>query len=108
MPGVSFAFTYEIDPFGQSVEVEATVRLPPPGHSHGNDPDNNSFEEIDSVTLNGCNVNPDFIKVACNKLMPHAYDISGNLVSDQHVPEWFLLTDLLREAARERAEMDAA
>ncbi len=97
-------FEYEVEALGQSVTVGATVRVPPPGHSHPGDPENNSEVEIDSVTLNGWDVDPDAIKVARLKLIPDPIGFQPN----RYVAEWFLLTDLLRDAAWERAEMEAA
>lgn len=100
-------FDYEVEALGQSVTVTATVRLPPPGHSHPGDPDNDAELEIESVTLNGQDVNPDIIKVARKKFMSPSLNTVGFIVGG-HVLEWFLLTDLLREAAWERAEREAA
>ena len=95
-------FDYEVEALGQSVTVTATVRLSPPDHSHPGDPDNDEELEIESVTLNGQDVNTDSIKVAKMKIMyvpfaPHRI-----------VPEWLKLTDLIRQAAWERAEREAA
>ncbi|KKM22875.1 hypothetical protein LCGC14_1620840 [marine sediment metagenome] len=95
-------FEFEVDALGQSVTVEATVRLSPPGHPHPGDPDNDAELEIESVTLNGWDVDPDGIKVAKEKAM---FPVLGPVT---HIPEWFLLTDLIREAAWERAELEAA
>jgi hypothetical protein len=101
-------FEYEVEALGQSVTVEATVRLPPPGHSHGNDPDNDAELEIERVTLNGWEVDPDNIKIERLKLMPPEIGPLGTICPSGYVSEWFLLTDLLREAAWERAELEAA
>ena len=101
-------FDYEVEAFVQSVTVTATVRLPPPGHPHGNDPDNNAELEIDSVTLNGGDIDPDGIKVNIPRPMPAHWDTAGYHWAEKWTPEWFLLTDLLRVAAWERAEREAA
>ena len=97
-------FDYEVEALGQSVTVTATVRLSPPGHSHPGDPENDEDLEIESVTLNDWDVDPDGIKVAKMKLMPDPIGFQPN----RYVPEWFLLTDLIRQAAWERVERDAA
>ena len=100
-------FEFEVDALGQSVTVEATVRLSPPGHSHPGDPDNDAELEIESVKLNGWDVDADSIKVAKPKLVAEDFNILG-IFPAHYIPEWFLLTDLIREAAWERAEREAA
>lgn len=107
-PPYKIEFDYDVEAFGQSVTVTATVRLPPPGHPHGNDPDNDAELEIDSVTLNGSDIDPDDIKVVRMRLMPAHVDTAGYQWKEKWLPEWFLLTELLRVAAWERAEREAA
>ena len=84
------------------------MRLPPPGHSDPGDPDNDAELEIESVTLNGCDVDPHSIKIARMKLIPARLTSARYWVAARWEPEWFLLTDLLREAAWEQAEREAA
>ena len=105
----TFEFEYEVEAFGQPVLVEVKARLSPPGHSHPGDPDNIDELEITSVTLHGWDVDPDSIRVARKKLLPPLFDSAGHtVISGTKVNEWFKLTDLLREAAWERAEREAA
>lgn len=101
-------FDYEVEALGQSVTVTATVRLAPPGHGHPGDPENDEELEIKSVTLNGQDVNPDVIMVSRLKVMPPHPNSTGCKLKIEWVPEWFLLADLIRQAAWERAEREAA
>ena len=108
MTRATIEFDYEVEALGQSVTVTATVRLSPPGHSHPGDPDNDAELEIESVTLNGQDVDTDIIKVARWKPMPPYLNTGGHMVWPGRMSEWFLLTGLIRQAAWERAEREAA
>ena len=65
--------------------------------------------EIDGVTLNGYDVDADEIKVC--RMVPMLTPL-GNVFAPggepRKIPEWFILTELIREAAWERAEREAA
>ena len=95
-----FDFDFEVEALGQSVTVTvtATASIFPgdPG------PDGEGEIEIDSVTLNGWDVDPDGIKICRMKILTAVPGVSVR------VPEWFTLTELIREAAWERAESEAA
>ncbi len=98
----TFEFEYEVEALGMTLTVEATVTPSPPHHCHPGDPDNTGECEITNVTHGTSEIDPDAIKVAWKKLI---WPLLGPA---RRVPEWFILTDLLREAAWEQAEREAA
>ena len=97
-----FDFEFEVEALGQSVTVTVTATASSFPGDPG--PDGEGEIEIDGVTLNGRDVDTDGIKVARMKLIPDPIGFQPN----RYVPEWFLLTDLIREAAWDRVEREAA
>ena len=95
-----FDFDFEVEALGQSVTVTVTATASSFPGDPG--PDGEGEIEIDGVTLNGWDVDPDGIKLCRIKA------IHIPLGKTRHVPEWVLLTELIREAAWERAESEAA
>jgi hypothetical protein len=83
-------FEFEVDELCTILQVEATVTLPPPGHTHALDPDNDAECELTSVSISDWEIDPDAVK-----LMRKGVD---EKVTYQ------LLTDLLIERAWEEAE----
>jgi len=96
---MTLEFEYEVEALGQSVTVivKATQGSFPgdPG------PDGEGEIEIEGVFLNGWEVDTVGIKVCkLKKIWP----LLGPM---RLIPEWFTLTELLREAAFEHAERKA-
>ncbi len=90
-------FDYEVEALGQSVTV--TVTRTPPSYPGDPGPDGEGEIEVQSVTLNGFDVDTDGIKVVkMMQVWPMAY----------HTLEWCALTELIRVAAWERVEREAA
>lgn len=95
----TFAFDYEIEALGpQSVSVEVTVT--PASFPGDPGPDGESEVEVGNVTLNGRDVDTDGIKVCAMRTL---YPPLSKPIS---IPTWFTLTELIREAADEQAEME--
>jgi hypothetical protein len=95
-----FEFDFEVEALGQSVTITVTATASSFPGDPG--PDGEGEIEIDGVTLNGYDVDTDGIKVCRMKMLTAVPGVSVR------VPEWFLLTDLIREAAWEQAEREAA
>ena len=102
-----FEFDFKVEALGQSVTVTVTATASSFPGDPG--PDGEGEIEIDSVTLNGYDVDTDGLKVC--RMVPMLTPL-GNVFAPKgeprKIPEWFLLTDLIREDARERAEREAA
>lgn len=102
-----FDFEYEIEALGQSVLV--TVSVTPSSFPDDPGPDGEGEIEIDSVTLNGFDVDTDGLKIC--RMVPILTPL-GNVFAPKgkprKIPEWVLLTDLIREAAWGEAEREAA
>ncbi len=95
----TFEFEFEVDALGQSVTV--TVTHDPSQFPGDPSPDGEGEIEVQSVTLNGFDVDTDGIKVARMRLI-------WPLLGPSRLPEWFTLTELIREAAWEQVEREAA
>ena len=102
-----FDFKYAIEALGQSVTVTVTATASSFPGDPG--PDGEGEIEVDGVTLNGYDVDTDGVKVCrmVTMLTP-----LGNVFAPggepRKIPEWFTLTELIREAAWEQAAREAA
>ena len=101
-----FEFDFEVEALGQSVTVTVTATASSFPGDPG--PDGEGEIEIDSVTLNGYDVDTDGIKVAKMRLVPEDLNIILGIFPAHYVPEWFTLTELIRVAAWEAVEREAA
>ncbi len=97
----TFEFDYEVEALGQSVTV--TVTRTPPSFPGDPGPDGEGEIEVRSVTLNGFDVDTDGIKVVKKTRI-----YRSPFVLPQLLPEWFTLTELIRVAAWEAVEREAA
>lgn len=94
-----FDFEYEIEALGQCVTV--TVSVTSSSFPGDPGPDGEDEVEIESVTLNGFDMDTDGIKVV--RMRPLFMPLEKTGITTKLVPEWFLLTNLIREDAWERA-----
>ncbi len=101
-----FEFDFEVEALGQSVTVTVTATASSFPGDPG--PDGEGEVEIDGVTLNGYDVDTDGVKVCRMKMMPPEILPGAALIPTRYVPEWSTLTELIREAAWEQAEREAA
>ena len=103
----TFEFEYEVEALGQSVTV--TVTATQSSFPHDGGPDGEGEIEIEGVTLGGHDVDTDGIKV-CKMVPTIMPQVSPYWFGSKprQIPKWFTLTELIREAAWEWAEMEAA